>query len=1566
RSLPPRLPAPASARGAAGGSGGTGLRNPRSPCSKPFLDSVGGSEKSLWVRAGRAARSLGAGVLGDGLGALGHGVLGQLAGQQQAHGRLHLPRRDGRALVVVRQARRLAGDALEDVVDERVHDAHGLGRDARVGVHLLQHLVHGGKARAKAKSRSSRAGLQFPVGRVHRLLRKGNYSERVGAGAPVYLAAVLEYLTAEILELAGNAARDNKKTRIIPRHLQLAIRNDEELNKLLGRVTIAQGGVLPNIQAVLLPKKTESHHKAKGNGGSSALSMARTKQTARKSTGGKAPRKQLATKVARKSAPATGGVKKPHRYRPGTVALREIRRYQKSTELLIRKLPFQRLVREIAQDFKTDLRFQSSAVMALQEACESYLVGLFEDTNLCAIHAKRPPPRPKERCTEPGFCPPPSDAEGPRLAVQPGVRPVQGRVPGSRPFDGRPAGCPTARARAEDEWGSPCGVRLSSSSWRSWQRRAPLDPGSLSTAQPVGPGPPCDKGSSRGPAEPSMGEPAGQRVAPTPSPGAMDAVELARKLQEEATCAICLDYFRDPVMTACGHNFCRECIRLTWEKARGKKGRRKRRDSFPCPECRELSPQRNLRPNRLLTKVAEMARQHPGLQSSDLCRAHQEPLKLYCEDDQSPICVVCRESREHRLHRVLPVEEAVQEYKARLEEDMAGLRAEVAKTGTLRAQEEQSLEQVQTRRQLILAEFEKMRLLLVEEQQRLLQALQDEEGKTAARLRGSRAALVQQGLALELLLRQLEDLGRRTPLQMLQSSPCVQYPEATPTVLRTICRVPGQIEVLKTFQACSPSLACPTPAEDVRPDPASAYPYLLLYESRQRRYLSTPPDGVPCSRDRFLAYPCAVGQEAFSSGRHYWEVGMNLTGEALWALGVCRDNVSRRDRVPKCPENGFWVVQLSKGKKCESVAPAPTPVTLTEPPSRVGVFLDFEAGEVSFYNLTDGSHLHTYAQAAFPGPLQPFFCLGAPKSGQMVISTVTLWLLPASCFRRAPLPTSRRREPCAPGPAPRAPAAPARPPRAMAAPDLSTNLQEEATCAICLDYFTDPVMTDCGHNFCRECIRRCWGQPEGPYACPECRELSPQRNLRPNRPLAKMAEMARRLHPPSPVPQGVCAAHREPLAAFCGDELRLLCAACERSGEHWAHRVRPLQDAAEDLKTSLDGGRGAVQTWRSCARAGARGARPNGLTACGPRARAHPPPPAGEAAGIAGASAEADGGGAAVPGPSGGDLRPVAGRCRRRARRGRGCRPQGQSPKMIESQRQNVLAEFARLRGLLAEEERRLLQKLAEEEREVLPPLRESAARLGQQSAQLATLIAELEGRCQLPALGLLQDVRDTLRRVQDVKLQPPEVVPMEMRTVCRVPGLVEALRGFRGDVTLDPDTANPELVLSEDGRSVRRGDLRQALPDSPARFDPGPCVLGREPLTSGRHYWEVEVGERASWALGVCREDANRKEKGELFAGNGFWILVFLGSYYSSPERAERAFAPLRDPPRRVGVFLDYEAGRLSFYSVTDGSLLYAFPETPFSGTLRALFSPLSGGPAPMTICEPRGGPGDTPAHAQ
>ena len=125
--------------------------------------------------------------------------------------------------------------------------------------------------------------------------------------------------------------------------------------------------------------------------------MARTKHTGSGSgKGGKVPRKALATKAARKNVPATGGVKKPHRYRPGTVALRMIRRYQTNVEPLIAVGPFVRLVREVANDFRSELRFQANATSALQEAAEAYLVGLMQDANLCAIHAKRVTIMPKD------------------------------------------------------------------------------------------------------------------------------------------------------------------------------------------------------------------------------------------------------------------------------------------------------------------------------------------------------------------------------------------------------------------------------------------------------------------------------------------------------------------------------------------------------------------------------------------------------------------------------------------------------------------------------------------------------------------------------------------------------------------------------------------------------------------------------------------------------------------------------------------------------------------------------------------------------------------------------------------------------------------------------------------------------------------------------------------------------------------------------------------------------------------------------------------------------------------
>ncbi|CAM5084067.1 unnamed protein product [Eretmochelys imbricata] len=215
---------------------------------------------------------------------------------------------------------------------------------------------------------------------VYKVLKQVHPDTGISSKAMGIMNSFVNDIFERIAGEASRLAHYNKRSTITSREIQTAVR-------LLLPGELAKHAVSEGTKAVT--KYTSSKR-------TRCVNMARTKQTARKSTGGKAPRKQLATKAARKSAPATGGVKKPHRYRPGTVALREIRRYQKSTELLIRKLPFQRLVREIAQDFKTDLRFQSSAVMALQEASEAYLVGLFEDTNLCAIHAKRVTIMPKD------------------------------------------------------------------------------------------------------------------------------------------------------------------------------------------------------------------------------------------------------------------------------------------------------------------------------------------------------------------------------------------------------------------------------------------------------------------------------------------------------------------------------------------------------------------------------------------------------------------------------------------------------------------------------------------------------------------------------------------------------------------------------------------------------------------------------------------------------------------------------------------------------------------------------------------------------------------------------------------------------------------------------------------------------------------------------------------------------------------------------------------------------------------------------------------------------------------
>ncbi|XP_072497102.1 butyrophilin subfamily 2 member A2-like isoform X2 [Notamacropus eugenii] len=169
-------------------------------------------------------------------------------------------------------------------------------------------------------------------------------------------------------------------------------------------------------------------------------------------------------------------------------------------------------------------------------------------------------------------------------------------------------------------------------------------------------------------------------------------------------------------------------------------------------------------------------------------------------------------------------------------------------------------------------------------------------------------------------------------------------------------------------------------------------------------------------------------------------------------------------------------------------------------------------------------------------------------------------------------------------------------------------------------------------------------------------------------------------------------------------------------------------------------------------------------------------------------------------------------------------------------------------------------------------------------------------------------------------------------------------------DVTLDGNTAHPELYLSWDLRSVMRGDTRQDLPDNPERFDCRPCVLGYESFTSGRHYWEVEVADVMVWALGVCRENSERKGEALLIPQNGFWVIELFGNRYQALNSPD-ILLPLPKHLHRVGIFLDYEAGDVSFYNMIDRSHIYTCPRTSFSGPLRPFFR-LGSDDNPLVIC--------------
>ncbi|XP_020822487.1 E3 ubiquitin-protein ligase TRIM58 isoform X2 [Phascolarctos cinereus] len=290
----------------------------------------------------------------------------------------------------------------------------------------------------------------------------------------------------------------------------------------------------------------------------------------------------------------------------------------------------------------------------------------------------------------------------------------------------------------------------------------------------------------------------------------------------------------------------------------------------------------------------------------------------------------------------------------------------------------------------------------------------------------------------------------------------------------------------------------------------------------------------------------------------------------------------------------------------------------------------------------------------------------------------------------------------------------------------------------------------------------------------------------------------------------------------------------------------------------------------------------------------------------------------------------------------------------VDLWRQRFILEFQKQHRFLDQEEQQQLRRLEEEERVTIQKLRESKAKLAKQSQILRNLTLDLEKCSQCTAWDLQENVKDVLRRTENIKFQEPELISTDLKTICCVPGMMMMFKRFQVNVRLDPATAHPSLHLTEDQQSIWDGNVWQEVPDNAERFDTWPCVLGMESFTSGKHYWVVTMGDKTEWGLGVCLDTAPRKGEATPSPENGIWALWLLeGKDYmvlaspSVPILQEKR-------PEGIGIFLDCEAGEVSFYNITEESHIYTFTQV-LSGTIRPYFFICDSAPLTLTAVTER-----------
>nr|XP_033805166.1 E3 ubiquitin-protein ligase TRIM39-like isoform X2 [Geotrypetes seraphini] len=465
----------------------------------------------------------------------------------------------------------------------------------------------------------------------------------------------------------------------------------------------------------------------------------------------------------------------------------------------------------------------------------------------------------------------------------------------------------------------------------------------------------------------------------------------------------------------------------------------------------------------------------------------------------------------------------------------------------------------------------------------------------------------------------------------------------------------------------------------------------------------------------------------------------------------------------------------------------------------------------------------------------------------------------------------------------------------MAAANPAQSLREEVSCSLCLDYFSDPVTTVCGHNFCRPCITQSWEGSKGGFPCPLCRKRSRQKNLRANRQLAKVAERVKNLYENlgSPVEEDLCEKHKEKVKLFCEEDQTMICLVCRESRDHRAHLVTPIEEAVQEYKEKLEM---QLEPLRE-------------------------------------------------------DLEDLLEFKSAEGKKAEELRSE------TEIKRQKVESEFEELHQFLNKEKQVLLSRLEEEEEKILQRIRENVSQLEEQSSSFTQLISEIEEKRQQPDAELLKDVKDTLRRCQKMTFPKLKAVSTDLKMDFDLnypQRLKKLIIKFGVNVTLDVKTAFPYLFLSEDQKSVGKEGRKETLPDNPERFDLFPFVLGCEGFTSGRHYWEVEVGNVTAWIVGVCKESVRRKGAIIMSPSKGYqalWCCNRRGYWaLTSPQTQLQ----LRESLQTVGILLDYEAGKVSFYNADTKSHLFTFTGT-LKGKLRPLFSNYCKFPLRIRPVQPR-----------